>query len=162
MQVKFIMSSLLITFIVTTSAQAQTHRGQVDTDGILSPGELRNPLINYDSPNYNPPPRYQRGGNCQNLSRREISPPRVEINRVKQTGNFFGDKVKVNGSVEGTCLVEAGLFEHGRKVEIIPINTITSFDRFEFEVKTHLDSNPEIRVYNTAGERDIFEISGED
>lgn len=28
--------------------QGQSHAGQVDTDGILSPGEVRNPNIDYD------------------------------------------------------------------------------------------------------------------
>ena len=136
---------------------AQAHRGQMDTDGILSPGEIPNPNIRYG--NRNPiPPR----GSCANLGRDEIERPRVEIEEVKATGNLFGDKVKVRGSVEGVCLAEAGLFEDGRKVESIPINTSDQFSRYEFEVKTELGNDPEIRVYTTTGDRDVETIEASD
>lgn len=154
--------SVFAYLILNSTVHAQSHRGQMDTDGILSPGEIPNPRIRYDEHRYDQVPQYNGGSSgCRGVSRREISRPQVEIDRVKQTGNFFDNKVKVRGSVEGSCLTEAGLFENGRKVEDIPINTINSFERYEFEVKTHLDEEPEIRVYNTLGERDIIEISGE-
>jgi hypothetical protein len=79
----------------------------------------------------------------------------VEIFEVRKTGNVFGDKVKVRGAVEGVCISEAGLFEEGRLVTRIPTAVGPSFQRFEFEVTSHLAYAPEIRVYNTAGGRDI-------
>ena len=151
--------SLFILLILSLPAalSAQAHRGQIDTDGILSPGEIPNPNIRYR--NRNPEPA--RNG-CANLRRDEIARPRVEIEEIKQTGNVFGDKVKVRGSVEGVCLAEAGLFEDGRKVQTIPINTVDQFSRYEFEVKTDLGEDPEIRVYTTTGDRDVETIEASD
>lgn len=41
-----------LTLCVASSGFAQAHRGQMDTDGILSPGEVRNPRINYNHREY--------------------------------------------------------------------------------------------------------------
>jgi hypothetical protein len=57
------------------------------------------------------------------------------------------------------CISEAGLFENGRRVERIPTATDPRFQRFEFEVTTRLDERPEIRAYNTDGDRDIADIT---
>lgn len=120
------------------------------------------PPSSYQPPPYQPPaPAYHGSGECEGLDRRDIPEPRVDIERVGGTGNIFGDKYKVRGSVEGVCVAEAGLFEDGRKVQDIPIVTKRSFQRFEFEFKTRLSKDPEIRVYNTAGDRDIAPVSPE-
>jgi hypothetical protein len=147
---------------------AQQHAGKMDTDGILSPGEIPNPRFNYGNgnrypdrypdryPNNNyPNPTYGRDG-CD--PRRGFPRPRVEIYEVRRTGNVFGDKVKVRGAVEGVCISEAGLFEEGRLVNRIPTAAGPRFQRFEFEVTTHLGYMPEVRAYNTAGDRDIAGI----
>ncbi len=46
--VNFAVYTALISLALATPVMAQTHRGKMDTDGILSPGELRNPRINYN------------------------------------------------------------------------------------------------------------------
>lgn len=142
--------------ITPLAGLGQAHSGQMDTDGILSPGEIPNPNIRYGN-------RYpqQYADSCANMSRSQIGRPRIEIDRVKSTGNLFGDKVKVRGTIEGVCLAEAGLFEDGRKVDSIPISTSEQFRRFEFEVKTKLDNDPEIRAYTTSGDRDIEPIEAD-
>jgi hypothetical protein len=38
--------------LCASDVQAQAHRGQVDTDGVLSPGEIPNPHINYGNHGY--------------------------------------------------------------------------------------------------------------
>jgi hypothetical protein len=144
------------------SAWAQRHAGKMDTDGILSPGEIPNPRFDYGNrypdrypdryPNTYPNPSYDRDG-CG--PRRGLPRPRIEIYEVRRTGNVFGDKVKVRGVIEGVCITEAGLFEEGRLVNRIPTAIGPRFQRFEFEVTTHLGYAPEVRAYNTAGDRDI-------
>lgn len=147
-------------------AWSQNHIGKMDTDGILSPGEIPNPRFDYGNryPNRYPdryPSRYPNnypnssyGGDGCN-SRRDLPRPRVEIHDVRRTGNVFGDKVKVRGVIEGVCISEAGLFEEGRLVRSIPTASGPRFQRFEFEVTTHLGYAPEVRAYNTAGGRDV-------
>jgi hypothetical protein len=78
----------------------------------------------------------------------------VRIDRVKPTGNVFGDKVKVEGTIEGVCISEAGLFEDGDKKEEIRVTMVPEFRRYEFEVRTKINRDPEIRVYNIAGDSD--------
>ena len=87
-----------------------------------------------------------------------IARPRVDIFEVKDRGNMFDSKYKVYGAVEGICLVEAGYFERGRKIEAIPIVTKSQFGRYEFKVDIRDDKGPEIRVYNSVGDYDIYEI----
>jgi hypothetical protein len=134
----------------------------MDTDGILSPGEIPNPNIDYRGRNpgggRSPPTGSRR---CEQLSSRDIGEPYIDIGRVKSSGNVFGNGVKVSGSVEGICLSEAGLFENGRRVQSIPVNTESRFGRYEFEVKTSTDKRPEIRVYSTNGARYTMPIQGE-
>lgn len=157
-------SSIILNSI--ESAWGQSHTGRMDTDGILSPGEIPNPRFDYGNryPNRLPdryPDRYP--GNYPNSAydrdgcnpRRGLPRPRVEIYEVRRTGNVFGDKVKVRGAIEGVCITEAGLFEEGRLVKPIPTAIGPRFQRFEFEVTTHLGYAPEVRAYNTAGDRDI-------
>lgn len=151
--VQIAMTAACIAF--PSNTHAQTHQGKMDTDGILSPGEIPNPRINYNRPRPVPP---QPTNRCRDLRRGDVAPPRVYLDKVRPTGNFFGDKVKVHGTIEGVCLQEAGLFERGRKVESIPVKVDRSFRRIEFDVKAHLDSDPEIRVYMTNGERDYVAI----
>jgi hypothetical protein len=107
------------------------------------------------------PPQGQSSGEvgvdqsqCRNLVGSRIARPRVRIDRVKPTGNVFGDKVKVEGTIEGVCISEAGLFEDGDKKEEIRVTMVPEFRRYEFEVRTKINRDPEIRVYNIAGDSD--------
>jgi len=96
---------------------------------------------------------------CSSLGHRHLAKPRIDIFRVKKSGNFFGDKYRVEGAIEGVCLTEAGYFEEGRKKENIPVTTSTTFRRIEFKITARNNKNPEIRVYNASGDRDIAYIS---
>lgn len=89
-----------------------------------------------------------------------VSRPRIDIYRVKKTGNIFGDKYKVRGVVEGVCLVEAGYYEEGHREQNIQIVTTPEFRRFDFEVRVRADQErePELRVYNIQGERDVYQV----
>ncbi len=44
--------AIVLSLTFTSNSLAQSHRGEVDSDGILSPGELRNPLIDYSRRGY--------------------------------------------------------------------------------------------------------------
>lgn len=103
------------------------------------------------------------GGNgnneCKQMANYYLARPRVDVGKTKPTGNFFGDKIKAYGSVEGICLVEAGVFENGRKVQSIPLVTTSEFRRFEFEVTSKSSKDPEIRVYNIRGDSDIVSLN---
>lgn len=114
------------------------------------------------------PPSSQLSGNtttdsrsdCQNVAASQLAEPRIEIARVKQTGNVLDNKVKISGTIEGSCLSEAGLFEDGRKVESITIRTSPEFGRYDFEVVSREEREPEIRVYNIKGDRDVYPLAG--
>jgi len=95
---------------------------------------------------------------CRRLDR--IPPPRISIERVRPTGNYFGDKLKVAGTIEGICLVEAGAVQEGRRVRSIPIQTQRDFRRYDFEVVVEQGEYPEIRVWAINGERAIRPING--
>lgn len=132
-----------------------SHAGEMDTDGILSPGEIPNPRIDYSRRRgYYPRPSMVECG----WRNHRIDRPHIEIYGVKKRGNFFGDKIKVRGRVEGKCLTEAGLYEEGRLVQLIPISTTDSYHRFEFEVNTRRDRYPELRAYNSEGEAEVIAI----
>lgn len=100
-------------------------------------------------------PTYDRD-ECRNA--RHVSQPRVTVYGSRSTGNFFGDKYKIRGEIEGVCLAEAGYFERGRKRENISLVTTRDFRRFEFEVTVHASQSPEIRAYNVNGDFGFFRI----
>jgi hypothetical protein len=99
---------------------------------------------------------------CRRLNRFDISRPYINIARVRPTGNVFGSKYKVFGSVEGMCLVEAGYFEGGRKVSNIPVGPTRDFRRFEFEVTIRGDEFPELRAYTINGDREVRQLDRRD
>ncbi len=96
---------------------------------------------------------------CNGLNNQYIAPPYINIFDVRKSGNVFSDKYKVKGSVEGVCLAEAGYFEQGRKVQDFKIFTTPIFERYEFEVTARGGRHPEIRAYNTNGERYIYSVN---
>jgi hypothetical protein len=96
------------------------------------------------------------------MNRFDISRPYINIARVRPTGNVFGSKYKVFGSVEGMCLVEAGYFEGGRKVSNIPVAPTRDFRRFEFEVTIRGDEFPELRAYTINGDREVRQLDRSD
>jgi hypothetical protein len=110
-------------------------------------------------PHHPHPDYHDDHGACENIN--YVPRPRVEVYSVKRSGNYFKDKFRVRGAVEGKCIVEAAYFEDGRPETVIPTVKTPEFRRFEFEVVVRGNREPEIRAYNTQGERDIFEV-GED
>ncbi|MBX7145552.1 MAG: hypothetical protein K1X79_13965 [Oligoflexia bacterium] len=119
-------------------------------------------------PGWTPGPRWPvepggpTRGDAAEACRRQgyLSHPRIDIYRIKKTGNIFGDKYKVRGVIEGVCLVEAGYYEDGRREDEIAVVTTPEFRRFEFEVRVRADQErqPEIRAYNIQGDRDVYEV----
>lgn len=99
---------------------------------------------------------------CAQMGRWDMGRPRIDIGRSSHTGNIFGDRRKVRGTVEGRCLVEAAVFEDGRKVQDIRVDTTPEFRRFDFEVKVRGGRDPQIRVYNSAGDRDTAYLDDSD
>jgi hypothetical protein len=91
---------------------------------------------------------------CRALKRR-ISDPRIEISRIRRTGNFLRPDYRVEGVIEGVCLSEAGYFEKTRKKQDISVVTSPDFRRFEFSIKVRVNEDPEVRAYNIFGARDI-------
>lgn len=104
-----------------------------------------------------PPGNLSGSEECRTLSRSELAPPRVNLEQTGSSGRMF-ERSTIRGSVEGVCIQEAGYFENGRKVEEIPVQTRRQFGRFNFELRARRDRNPEVRVYNTAGESDVIPL----
>jgi hypothetical protein len=98
---------------------------------------------------------------CTGENLRYLRAPKVEVYDLRSRGNILGDKYRVKGVIEGTCVAEAGYYEDGRMVEKIPVSTTPEFKRFEFEVTIRGDSSrrPEIRAYSANGDRDEVELS---
>lgn len=94
---------------------------------------------------------------CRQARRYELGKPRVMIGRLR-TRTPLSDRAEASGAVEGRCLVEAGYYEFGRLKEAIPVTATKDFRRFEFEIDVRRDRNPEIRVYNSAGEYDLMRL----
>jgi len=92
--------------------------------------------------------------------RNYVARPRVDVYSADRTGNMLRSKVRVKGTIEGACLIEAGYFEEGRKREEISIRTTREFRRYEFEVVADSSRRPEIRVYNVHGDREIIPLDG--
>jgi hypothetical protein len=109
------------------------------------------------APPHSAPGYVPAAGECRNIPRTQIRKPNIEISR-ERPGNEWNDRIKVQGTVEGQCLTEAGYYEDGRKVESIPLVTSGDFQRFDFDIKARGGRDPEIRVYNVHGDRDIHYV----
>lgn len=92
---------------------------------------------------------------CHYLRRRDIANPRIEIYEVRPSGNYFKNKVRVYGTVEGSCLQEAGAYERNRLVSGFNVPSRPEFGRYDFSAQVDLDQDPSIRVYNVFGNRSI-------
>ncbi|RMD87390.1 MAG: hypothetical protein D6808_01515 [Candidatus Dadabacteria bacterium] len=89
---------------------------------------------------------------CRKLFR--ISPPRVDVGRIKPAGNIFGNKVKVIGSLYGQCVQEAGYFEYGRLKQRIDFPISDIFQRREFTIYGRKNRRGEIKIYTIDGQED--------
>ena len=97
---------------------------------------------------------------CDTVDRRDISAPRIEVSDVR-AGGFFSSESRIEGTVEGSCLTEAGYFERGRKVRDIPVNVSRDFSRYNFDINARPQAGSEIRAYNKFGDYDVFDLERE-
>ncbi len=98
------------------------------------------------------------GRSCERLKGTNIAAPRVFIERIEKAGISFEGNYRVKGTVEGICIIEAGVFKEGRKVRAIGVSAQPNFYRYPFSVLIKKDENPQIRVYNINGESDIAPV----
>lgn len=87
--------------------------------------------------------------------------PRIEITRLKPTGSLFSGKYKLEGSIYGNCIEEAGYFEYGRLKEEIEIPLDDRFTRKEFEIRVRSGNRGTIRAYTTDGKEEEIDIDQE-
>ena len=97
-------------------------------------------------------------GECQNLRVGDVAPPRIYLGRVTPVGGPFSGRVRVQGTVEGVCLSDAGIFDGGRKVETISVRAQRRLQRYDFDVQVNAARSAELRAYNTAGDSDVVEV----
>jgi len=95
---------------------------------------------------------------CQQVTREHIAPPRIFVYQLRKSGSPYVDTFRVSGTFEGACLSDAGYFERGHKVKDIRLTTSRDFQSFDFNVQVERGDFPEIRVYNTAGDSDIYRV----
>ena len=93
---------------------------------------------------------------CRSLDR--IRRPRIEIGRVKPSGGLFSGKYRINGSVYGACIEEAGYFERGRLKDEVQIPLDDRYTRREFSFQVRSGRSGEIRVYTIDGREDIVDV----
>ncbi len=91
---------------------------------------------------------------CRELYR--IGYPKIEISKVKPTGNFFSGDQKVSGFIYAQCVQEAGYYEYGDLKEKIDFPLSDRFQRKAFSVKVRQQKNGEIRVYTTDGQEAVM------
>lgn len=96
-------------------------------------------------------------GECERLKHGDIPPPKISVGRIRPVGGGL-DRMRVSGSIEGVCLVEAGYFEDGRKVESIHTSAQRRFQRYAFDITGHISPTSELRVTNAAGDSDVKSV----
>ena len=101
---------------------------------------------------------YNNQNRCNSNYAHYVSSPYVHIDSIKKTGNFFKSKYRVKGSIEGACLTQAALYEHGRFKQEIPVRFSQNHNYYNFELVVDGNRNPEIRAYNSAGRYSNYHI----
>ncbi len=92
---------------------------------------------------------------CRNMY---IAPPRIDLGELRPTGSLFSGKYKVEGSIRGVCIAEAGYFENGRLRESVEIPLSDLFSRREFKFKVQSGRRGEIRVTTIDGQENFIDI----
>lgn len=87
-----------------------------------------------------------------------VRPPRIEIGRVRASGGLFSGKYKLEGSLYGACIEEAGYFEEGRLKEPIQFPLTDRFNRQEFSFTVRSGRRGEIRAYTSDGREEIIPV----
>jgi len=67
--IKGVFYAAVLSLSFATVSHAQAHRGELDTDGVLSPGEIPNPRINYRTGHYKDGRDYGRPGEYREWDR---------------------------------------------------------------------------------------------
>ena len=98
--------------------------------------------------------RGSQGRVPRSCRRGDYRAPRIEVGKVKSSGGLFSGKYRIRGSIEGSCVEEAGYFEEGRLKERFQIPLSDRFQRQEFNIKVRSGRNGEIRVYSSDGRDD--------
>lgn len=84
--------------------------------------------------------------------RDNMRPPRIEITRVKPTGDLFSGKYRIEGSITAACVEEAGYYERGRLKDKIDIPLASNFQRQDFKLTVRTGKSGEIRVLTVTGD----------
>lgn len=90
---------------------------------------------------------------CKGKAPFELPQPSIQIRQARQLGALADNLYQLEGSLEGTCLINGGYFESGTLKKKLSLETKKSFGSFRFECVVNPTRKPEIRLYNTAGER---------
>jgi hypothetical protein len=110
------------------------------------------------------PDRYDRDGipNERDAKRRcrrqDIRSPRIDIGRVRSSGGMLSGKYRIEGSLIGSCIKEAGYFEHGRMKKEFEFPLDDQFRREEFELRVRSGKAGEIRILTTDGQEDSISV----
>jgi len=142
-------------YVEDLSKPAESNSTTDENLGLDLPIKTRHPL---QADEVVPPGRVPDGEDCKGLYRNEIAPPRINLDLSSADGKFF-ERTNAQGSVEGICVQEAGYFERGAKVSEISVQTTRQFKRFNFNIRFRRDREPEIRVYNSAGDSDVISLT---
>jgi hypothetical protein len=97
----------------------------------------------------------------EKCSNTRIRRPRIELGRLKQSGGLFSGKYKINGSIFGACIEEAGYYEEGRRKQEFEVGHSDRAQRTEFSVKVRSGRNGEIRVYTSDGNIERVNVDDE-
>lgn len=102
--------------------------------------------------------RNDSGGGSEACRSARVRPPRIEVGRVKPSGGLFSGKYKIEGSVFGACIEEAGYFEQGKLKEPIQFPLTDRFDRQEFSFTVRSGRGGEIRAYTSDGREEVVPV----
>lgn len=134
-------------------SSAQSSRAPRDTDGVLQPGEVPDPRIDYSRDRLMPsaaPDTSMRKSECVKRRGSAMRQPRITIQ--SQAGAV------VSGTVEGECITSAGLYDGDRRVSKIQVQTQPTTASFPFSLEISEASSPNIRAYMANGEHAALPI----
>ena len=81
----------------------------------------------------------------------KIQSPRIDVSRIQAVGSLFAGHFKVEGSVAGLCVEEAGYYEKGKLKERIQFPLSDQYKRLDFNVRVRTGERGEIRVFTSDG-----------
>lgn len=96
---------------------------------------------------------------CRNNTR--IKRPRIDIGDVRPSGGMFSGKYRIEGSVRGICVEEAGYFEGGRLKKAFNFPLSDNYRREEFSVQVRGGKRGEIRITSVNGQEDSIMVDDE-